>query len=149
MMRWNNLNQQGKWTIGTLIGIIILAIISILIGIFSSLGLLESFRIIFGSVFVLFIPGFVISYIFFPKTREFEENEKINVEREKGAIDWIERVALSFALSIAIVPLVVFYLNLIGLKINLLNSFLTILGIIVIASIILIWKKSRKQVRSN
>ncbi len=123
MMRWNNLNQQGKWTIGTLIGIIILAIISILIGIFSSLGLLESFRIIFGSVFVLFIPGFVISYIFFPKTREFEENEKINVEREKGAIDWIERVALSFALSIAIVPLVVFYLNLIGLKINLLNSF--------------------------
>ncbi|MDO8623685.1 MAG: DUF1616 domain-containing protein, partial [archaeon] len=59
-------------------------------------------------------------------------------EPEKdNSIDWIERIALSFALSIAIVPLAVFYLNLIGVKINLLNSFLTILGIIIISAIIL------------
>ena len=62
------------------------------------------------------------------------------VDKEKGTIDWIERIALSFALSIAIVPLAVFYLNLIGLKINLLNSFLTILGISIIAIAILIWR---------
>jgi len=53
---------------------------------------------------------------------------------------WIERIALSFALSIAVVPLVVFYLNLIGVKINLLNSFLTILGIIAVSLGILYWK---------
>mgnify|MGYP001559737728 CR=1 FL=1 len=58
-------------------------------------------------------------------------------KEDKGSIDWIERIALSFALSIAIVPLVVFYLNLIGIKINLLNSFLTILGIIILSLIIL------------
>ena len=71
-----------------------------------------------------------------------EENKKEDKE-EKGAIDWIERVALSFALSIAIVPLAVFYLNLIGLKINLLNSFLTILGIIVISGLILFYKNRK------
>jgi LPXTG-motif cell wall-anchored protein len=108
------------------------------------LSILESLRIVFGSVFVLFLPGFIISYIFFPKTREFEENKGKREEREKGAIDWIERVALSFALSIAIVPLAVFYLNLIGVKINLLNSFLTILGILVISGVILFYRNRRK-----
>lgn len=120
--------------------IILLIVISILIGLFSSLSMLESFRIVFGSVYVLFLPGFIISYIFFPKTKEFEEKANSREDTEKSAIDWIERIALSFALSIAIVPLAVFYLNLIGVKINLLNSFLTILGIIIIASAILIWK---------
>ncbi len=124
----------------TTIAIMALAAISLGIGIFSSLNYMESFRIIFGSAYVLFLPGFLISYIFFPKTKEFEEKSE-----EKGAIDWIERIALSFALSIAIVPLAVFYLNLIGVKINMLNSFLTILGIIAISSGILYWRNSRNN----
>ncbi|MFA5173550.1 MAG: DUF1616 domain-containing protein [Candidatus Pacearchaeota archaeon] len=107
--------------------IIILFIISEAISFFSSLTSIESLRIVFGSIYVLFIPGFVISYIFFAKDK----------------IDWIERIALSFALSIAIVPLAVFYLNLIGIKINLLNSSLTILSIIIIVLIILRYKKKR------
>ena len=101
---------------------------------------------------MLFLPGFIISYLFFPKTKKFDEDEegesgeegrnkdengKRENEREKGAIDWIERIALSFALSIAIVPLAVFYLNLAGLKINLFNSFMTILVIILIGTAIL------------
>jgi uncharacterized membrane protein len=137
MMKMNK--NQKLWVKGIIISIISLALTSLLIGVFSSLQYLESFRIIFGSVYVLFLPGFVISYIFFQKTKEFDSKNK-----EKGSIDWIERIALSFALSIAIVPLVVFYLNLIGLKISLLNSFLTILGILVVSSGILYWKKSKK-----
>jgi len=120
--------------------IFILSFISVLIGAFSPLGYLESLRIIFGSVYVLFLPGFIISYIFFPKTKEFDSESK-----ETGAIDWIERIALSFALSIAIVPLAVFYLNLIGIKINLLNSSLTILGIIGISLGILYYKYYKKK----
>ena len=118
--------------------ILVLLIISLIAWIASSISILESLRIVFGSVFVLFIPGFVISFIFFSKTNEFESKNK-----EKGSIDWIERIALSFALSIAIVPLAVFYLNLIGLKINLLNSFLTILGIIILSSLILFFKNKK------
>ncbi len=124
---------QKKWILGIAIAIVILAIISLLIAIFAKYPILNSLRIVFGSIYILFIPGFIISYIFFPKSREFDYKE-----REKGAIDWIERIALSFALSIAIVPLAVFYLNLIGVKINLINSFFTILGIIIISTIILV-----------
>lgn len=63
---------------------------------------LSSFRIVFGSLMVLFVPGFSLSYAFF-SVKE---------------IDVLERIALSFALSIATVPLLVFYLNLAGLRIS-------------------------------
>ncbi len=67
---------------------------------------LSLFRIVFGSVFVLFIPGFVWTYLFF----------------DRDEIDVVERIALSFGLSIALVPLSVFYLNyLFGVRITLVN----------------------------
>jgi uncharacterized membrane protein len=69
------------------------------------LEILEAIKIILGSVFILFLPGFSLSYALFPK---------------KDEIDWIERLALSFGLSIAVIPLLVFYSNFIfGIKINL------------------------------
>lgn len=113
-------------------GLVVLAfvLISFVIGLASSLGILESFRIVFGSVFVLFLPGFVLSYLFF----------------SNGKIDEIERIALSFALSIAVVPLVVFYLNLIDLKISLLNSFLTVLGIIILGLLGIYYKTRRTKI---
>jgi len=111
----------------SIIGIIlILNLISFLLFVFTSLNYLESLRIVFGSVYVLFLPGFILTFLFFPTLKTSEE--------DKG-IDWLERIALSFALSIAVVPLAVFYLNLIGIKINLLNSSLIILGIIILSSI--------------
>ena len=125
-----------NFIIGKIIVITILIITSLVIGALSSLTYLESFRIIFGSVYVLFVPGFIISYIFFPETNKHEEDD---------AIEWLERIALSFALSIAVVPLTVFYLNLVGLKINLLNSFLTILGIIIISLVIIYIKNTGKH----
>lgn len=77
--------------------------------------IVEIIRIIFGSVFVLFLPGFAWSFVFFAR----EE------------IDWIERIALSFGLSIALVPLAVFWLNyFLGVKINLLNVSVVILALI-------------------
>ena len=135
----SNTKSNGVKVGLAVVGILIL--LSLILGVFTSLGLLESFRIVFGSIYVLFLPGFIISYIFFPETKEFDSKDK---EDAKG-IDWIERIALSFALSIAIVPLAVFYLNLIGIRINLLNSALTILGIIIISLGILRWKNQRRR----
>ncbi|MEA1985615.1 MAG: DUF1616 domain-containing protein [Euryarchaeota archaeon] len=67
---------------------------------------------ILGSIFVLFIPGFAWTFAFF----------------EKNEIDAIERIALSFGLSIALVPLTIFYLNyLLHIKITALNSFVVII----------------------
>lgn len=133
----------NKKSIKIVLGLtLILLIISLALVIFANIAVLESLRIVFGSIYVLFIPGFIITYIFFPHTKEFEE-KKSEKENPKGSVDWIERIALSFALSIAIVPLAVFYLNLIGLKINTLNSFLTILGILIISAIILRVRKRK------
>ncbi len=137
-MKINKLKSKAYVFAGIVLA---MTILSLGIGFFSSLEYLESFRIVFGSVYVLFLPGFIISYIFFSKTKKFDS--KTN-EEEGDSIDWIERIALSFALSIAIVPLAVFYLNLIRIKINLLNSTLTILGIIIISLGILYWRNQHK-----
>lgn len=76
--------------------------------------IVEIIRIFSGSVFVLFLPGFAWSLVFF----------------KKDEIDLIERIALSFGLSIALVPLAVFWLNyFLGVKINLLNVSIVILAL--------------------
>jgi uncharacterized membrane protein len=65
-------------------------------------NMLQGIGSVAGAIYALFLPGFFVSFLFFAR----------------GTIDVIERVALSFALSVAIVPLLVFYLNLLGIKIR-------------------------------
>lgn len=70
------------------------------------LGIIEVFQLA-GSVAFLFLPGLSLSFGIFPKNAE---------------MDWIERIALGFGLSIATVPLLMFTLNfLLGIKINLIS----------------------------
>lgn len=76
---------------------------------------LDVLRIIAGSVIVLFVPGYALVKGLF----------------KKRELDLIEEVALSIALSIAVVPLAVFYANqLLGIKITLVNSLLIIVFIV-------------------
>jgi uncharacterized membrane protein len=82
-----------------------------------------------AAVFVLFLPGFIWSFVFF----------------EKRKIDSIERLALSFALSIALVPLVVFYTNLLGIKITTVTVIIQIILVILIALAIILFKEFRKR----
>jgi uncharacterized membrane protein len=77
--------------------------------------ILEILQAIFGLVLVLFLPGFVATYVIFPKDDEIDE---------------VERFALSFGLSIAIVPLMVFALSILGIAINLVNIVLEIVILI-------------------
>jgi uncharacterized membrane protein len=56
----------------------------------------DTLRIIIGLPFILFIPGYILIFALFPA---------------KKSIDVIERIALSFGLSIAIVPLIGLGLN--------------------------------------
>jgi uncharacterized membrane protein len=86
----------------------------------------EILRMIFGGLFVLFIPGLAWSYVFFLRKN----------------IDWIERVTISFGLSIALVPLSVFWLNWVfDMKITLLSTSLTVCGLIVIAVFFILARK--------
>ncbi len=78
-----------------------------------------------GAIYLLFVPGFVVSFAFFKPKK----------------IDIIERIALSFALSIALVPLVSFYFNLVGVKISRVSVILETLGIIVVAGIVMLVRR--------
>lgn len=120
-----------KWLKYSILGIIILIIISFLLCFW--LPILQSLRVVFGLVYLLFLPGFVWSWVFW----------------QKSELDGIERFILSLVLSIAIVPLVVYFLNKIGVKINLLNTFLEILGIIVIAFTILNFKNGLFKIKQK
>jgi len=76
---------------------------------------LPAIRAILGFILVFFLPGFAWTLIFF---------KQINI---------IERIALSFGLSIAVVTLSILVLNvLIGVRITGLNSLLIIIVITII-----------------
>ena len=101
------------------------------------MGFFEIFQIIFGGIVLLFLPGFVWSYVLFK-------------ERE---IDFIERIILSFGLSIALVPLTVFILNYtLDVQINLVNFFIASVLWIIIPLVCLylgnLLKKTRAQIFS-
>jgi uncharacterized membrane protein len=123
-------NSERKLSGRKLLTVLLMIVISLLtleaLSVFSfiltPLSVMESFRMIFGIIYVLFLPGFVLSFVIF---------------RPANETDWIERIVLSLALSIAVVPLIVFYLYSAGISISQLNVSLTILGIVSISGIIL------------
>jgi uncharacterized membrane protein len=84
---------------------------------------------VLGAVYVLLVPGLVLSFAFF----------------RRGRIDIIERAALSFALSIAVVPLVAFYLNLMGVRISRVNVILEVAGITAAAGAVAWWRARRGE----
>ncbi len=88
----------------------------------------EIIQIIFGAVFVLFVPGLALSFAFFPKKE----------------IDCIERMALSFGLSIAVVPLLVFYSNrFLGVKIDIISVSITIALVAVVGALAYLYRIGR------
>jgi uncharacterized membrane protein len=83
--------------------------------------------IVLGSIFIFYLPGLFLSHVLFAKKE----------------IDGIERMALSFSLSVSVIPLLVFSLNFIfKIRINLLNICLVILSVIGL-SIGIVWWRSR------
>jgi len=80
-------------------------------------------RILLGLSLVLFIPGYSLTTVLFPRIND---------------LDWIERVALSFGLSIAVVPLLSLVLNYTPYGISPIPV-LTIISIFTISVSILAW----------
>jgi uncharacterized membrane protein len=91
-------------------------IASAVISLVYSMGFLEVARIIFGVVYVLFLPGYVIVRCFFDDLE-----------------DWIEKIGIAFGLSIAVVILAVIVANLLfKIPITPLSNVLIILGAMVL-----------------
>jgi uncharacterized membrane protein len=85
-------------------------------------------RIAFGLLFALFLPGYALISALFPK---------------RDRLGGIERLALSFGLSIAIVPLIGFILNFTPWGINLYPIVISVTLFILAASVVG-WYRQRK-----
>ena len=95
-------------------------------------------RVVVGLPFVLFVPGYALIAALFPENgAEAVDDQDVEDEaaslRERG-IDGIERVALSFGLSIAVVPLIGLVLNFTPWGIRLLPIMVAVSGFTVIAT---------------
>ena len=102
------------WGIFILISIIASTIIH-----FLGYPFLNALRAILGLVYVLFLPGYIAVICFFKE------------------VDWIEKAALSFGLSIALVILSVMFSNmLLQIPITSLTNFLLILAVMIITILI-------------
>ena len=86
-----------------------------------SLTSLKVVRIILGLPFILFFPGYTLIAALFPK---------------RHSLDSIERVALSFGLSIAVVPLIGLILNYTPWGIRLYPILVCLTGFIIVMSIV-------------
>lgn len=99
--------------------LILLVIVSSILGYY--IGYTQGFRIVFGSLYSLFLPGYFLSYVFFKGKK----------------IDWLERITLSFAISIAVVALLVYFSNIAGLEVTAWSVSSIIFGIIILSFFLL------------
>jgi len=85
-------------------------------------------RALLGMIYVLFLPGYVVVRLFFEK------------------LDFLEKAALSFGLSIAIVILAVMFTNMVlRIPITALSNFLVLLAAMIITVVV---KRYQKQIVS-
>ena len=87
-------------------------------------------RIILGLPFILFFPGYALIGTLFP---------------EKGSLDLIERIALSFGLSIAVVPLIGFGLNYTPFGIRLEPILWSLIAFNVVFAILAMWRRTASK----
>lgn len=116
------MKKIAAWAIGV---IVLLAGVTFALAA-TAFTLTESFRISFGIFYLLFCPGFVWTFALF---------------RAKD-IDSLERITLSFALSIALVPLSVYGAHLAGVSITALTITAVTLILIVSAALIFLIRNS-------
>ncbi len=120
-----------------------LAILSIAVVALSfASGIVAALRIVAGTYVLLFLPGFLMSYIFFPVPHAIEQDRK--QLQPRWSPDPFSRLLLACALSMATIPLVLFIFNKIGVSVNLV-SVATVVGVILAveaAFLIIINKKT-------
>ena len=112
--------ELEAWIYVALAAILIAAIATL----FFKYPFLASLRAVFGLIYVLFLPGYVIARLFFKD------------------IDWIEKAALSLGLSIALVILSVMFSNmLLKIPITPLTNFFVILSVMIITILVKTYQK--------
>ncbi|KKP37731.1 MAG: Membrane protein containing DUF1616 [Candidatus Peregrinibacteria bacterium GW2011_GWA2_33_10] len=113
----------------TILGILFLIMIIGSLVLSTWISYSQSLRIIFGTVHIIFLPGFIWTFIFF----------------EKKFLNIIEIITYSIALSIILVPFSALITNAAGLKLTFENTMLIPVGICVLGILILLLNFSYKK----
>ncbi|QLG27433.1 DUF1616 domain-containing protein [Halorarum halophilum] len=101
-----------------------------LVAVFLPVVRMTQLRILLGLPFVLFAPGYALIAALFPEAGESPtETTDEESSPDRSGIDGIERVALSFGTSIAVVPLVGLVLNFTPFGIRLLPLMVSLSGL--------------------
>lgn len=112
-------SDKDLWLIGTLI-----VLLAVVIALFPS----TPARTILGLPFLLFFPGYTLMAALFPK---------------RGSLGGVERVALSFGLSIAVVPLIGLVLNFTPWGIRLDPILISIAAFVIATSGVAVYRRER------
>jgi len=122
--------------LATVIVIVVLTVLAVLLPVVRETPI----RVVLGLPFVLFVPGYAFIAALFPEAGESptaEEDADDGMDApdagDRSGIDGIERVALSFGLSIAIVPLIGLVLNFTPWGIRLVPILVSVSGFTLIA----------------
>lgn len=118
-------NRRMRWELATTWFPLLLSIPLALLIIFDTGGFA---RILLGLPFVLFFPGYILILALFPA---------------RGDLDGIERVALSFGLSIAVAPLLGLLLNYTPWGIRLYPILLTLTCFVMVMTAVAVFRRSR------
>jgi uncharacterized membrane protein len=81
-------------------------------------------EIILSVIFLLFIPGLIVSYIFFPSR----------------GLEIVERAVVSFGLSVVLIPPAILFINWINIPVNMYSIMLVIVLLLSLAGIVLLIK---------
>lgn len=113
--------------LAAIIGVVVLTNVAALLPFISDTPV----RIVVGLVFVLFVPGYAFIAALFPEAGSGPTTDRTSdvSAQEASGIDGIERVALSFVLSIALVPLIGLVLNFTPWGIRLVSILVSLSGL--------------------
>lgn len=128
--------------IALLLSLFLLIASGLLIWLESRYPFLHIPRMIVGSIVVLGLPGYWITRWTFPLTGKEKIIDPVDTKTSGSleaenmhTIDGLERFVLSVALSISAVPLILFYVNFLGVPISIWSVYWTIAGVTLVSMI--------------
>ena len=104
-------------------------------------------RPVFGFVFAVFVPGYVLVAVLFPRHRPKQRGTAPSTGPQSGGLGWVARVVFSFGASLAVVTLVGLGLGATAAGIRPVTLFVTLSGLVVPGVALAVYR--RRDVPAN
>jgi len=125
---------RNEFIVFAVLGVLLLGLIAL--GVEGLPAPLPMLRLFLGLFFVLFVPGYTLQAALFP-------SGSAPAEASAGGLDGPERLALSFGLSVAVIPPLALLLDRLPWGIRLWPIVVGEIFVIVTCSVVALWRRSR------